>query len=191
MPQQYDDAALVRALVNGEPEAPGVLFDRYGEVVQRVLARTLGFRHPDRGDLLHDVFVSALEGIKTLKNPVALKSWLIGMTVFSAQAALRRIRRNGPTEAPELAEQQEAPTASPEVVEAVRALYAVMDKLADEDRVVFILRYVEDMTLEEVAEACRFSFSTARRRISRAEERFRGLLPDYPALSERIRESGR
>ncbi len=185
-----DDASLVLALIEGESHAPSVLFDRYGALVQRVLARTLGFHDPDRADLLHDVFVRALERIATLKNPQALKHWLIGMTVFTAQESLRRRKRIGRPELPEIAEKQEATTATPEAVEAVRALYQVMDGLKPDDRAVFILRFIEGMTLEEVADACAISFSTARRRIARAEERFRAVLPKHPALLERLVERG-
>jgi DNA-directed RNA polymerase specialized sigma24 family protein len=42
------------------------------------------------------------------------------------------------------------------------------------------------MNLDEVAEACGISVSTARRRISRAEKRFSLFLPQYPALLERL-----
>jgi len=47
------------------------------------------------------------------------------------------------------------------------------------------------MNLNEVAEACDISLSTARRRIGRADQRFRQMLGEYPALLERLKESNR
>jgi RNA polymerase sigma-70 factor (ECF subfamily) len=188
IPIVQDDATLVAALLAGHERAPAMLFDRYGALVQRVLVRTIGFHHPDKADLLHDVFVRALERIGTLKNPQSLKHWLIGITVFTAQESIRRRKRIGPTENPEKGEQREAYGATPESIEAVRALYAIVDRLGRDERAAFILRFIEGMTLDEVAEASTVSLSTARRRISRAEARFRELLPDYPSLIERLRE---
>jgi RNA polymerase sigma-70 factor (ECF subfamily) len=76
---------------------------------------------------------------------------------------------------------------TPESREAVRSFYAIMDRFPEDERVAFILRFVEEMELSEVAEACGVSLSTARRRIRRAEQRFIKLLPQFPALSERIK----
>jgi RNA polymerase sigma-70 factor (ECF subfamily) len=191
IPIVQDDASLVFALIQGDPRAPATLFDRYAALVQRVLVRTLGYHDPDRHDLLHDVFVRALEGIRSLKNPNALRHWLTGITVFTAQEFVRRRRRIGPPEPPDRAEHREATAASPEAVEAVRSLYAAMDQLGHDARAVFILKFVEGLTLDEVALACGVSFSTARRRVDGAEKRFREILPEYPALLERHLEKER
>jgi DNA-directed RNA polymerase specialized sigma24 family protein len=47
------------------------------------------------------------------------------------------------------------------------------------------------MNLNEIAEACDLSISTARRRVIRAESRFRRILPDFPALFERLEKEVR
>lgn len=191
VPVVQDDASLVLALLHGDPGAPSTLFDRYGSHVQRVLARMLGYGEPERADLLHDVFVRALERIGHLKNPGALKSWLTGMTVFTAQEWIRRRRRAGPPHAPEDAEEREGAPLAPEAMEAVRSFYDAMDRFKADERSAFILRFVEGMNLNEVAEACDISLSTARRRIGRADERFRQMLVEYPALLERLKESNK
>ena len=80
---------------------------------------------------------------------------------------------------------------APEAMEAVRSFYAVMDRFNGDERAVFILRFVEGMNLNEVAETCDISLSTARRRIGRADQRFRQMLGEYPALLERLKESNR
>jgi RNA polymerase sigma-70 factor (ECF subfamily) len=183
-----DDAALVTALLRGDPGAPSTLFDRYGSHLQRVLARMLGYGEPERADLLHDVFVRALERIADLKNPRALKGWLTGVAVFTAQEWIRRRKRIGAPQAPENADLRSAPSVEPEALQAVRSFYQVMDRFDEDERAAFILRFVEGMNLNEVAEACEVSLSTARRRIARADERFRRLLGEYPALLERLRE---
>jgi RNA polymerase sigma-70 factor (ECF subfamily) len=181
-----DDEGLVHALLQRDPAAPAALFDRYAPYVQRVLARMVGYAEPERTDLLHDVFVRALERIGDLKNPRALKGWLVGIAVFIAKEWLRRRKRTGLPVAPDRAADRAGASAPPEAVEAVRSLYALLDRFSEDDRAIFVLRVLEGMNIAEIAETCDLTMSTARRRILRAEDRFRRLLPGYPALVERV-----
>jgi RNA polymerase sigma-70 factor (ECF subfamily) len=180
-----DPTALVHALRTGEPGAAGELFDRYGLAIQRVLVRIVG-DDPEGSDLLHDTFLRALDHIGELRNPRALKSWLNRMAVFTAQEWIRERRRMGQPRSPDSAPERFSVSPTPESRQAIRAFYAIMDRLPEDERAAFILRFVEEMELTEVAEACGVSLSTARRRIRRAEQRFIRLLPQFPALKERI-----
>jgi len=191
VPAVHDDEGLVYALLQRETSAPAILFDRYGTYIKRVLARIIGYSDPELMDLLHDVFLRAFERIGDLKNPRALKAWLVGIALFVAQEWIRSRKRHGPLLMPEIAENREGLAAPPETIEAVRAFYALVNQLKHDDRTVFILRFLEGMNLDEVAEACNVSISTARRRISHAEDRFRRILPQYPALLERLEASKR
>jgi RNA polymerase sigma-70 factor, ECF subfamily len=186
-----DDEALVHALQRRDPSACAALFDRHAPYIARVIARIIGHSEPERTDLLHDVFVGAFEGIGELKNPRALKSWLVGIAVFKAKEWLRRRKRVGSPVAPEHAADRAGPATAPEAIEAVRSLYRLLDQLTEDDRTVFVLRFLEGMNLTEIAEACNLSISTARRRVIRAESRFRNKLPAYPALLERLVGEGR
>jgi RNA polymerase sigma-70 factor (ECF subfamily) len=135
---------------------------------------------------LHDVFVRALERIGDIKNPRALKSWLVGIAIFTAREWVRRRRRSGAPLPPEHGAERAATTSSPETAEAFRSFLALMDRFDDEERTMFTLRFLEGMNLQEIADACGLSISTARRRVIVAEERFREILPEYPALEERL-----
>jgi RNA polymerase sigma-70 factor (ECF subfamily) len=185
------DELLVASLLQGNSDAAGSLFDRYGAYIQRVLARILGYSEPERADLLHEVFVRALERLADLKNARALKPWLVGIAVFTAQEWLRQRKRRGPLLPEEDGAAREAIDATPEAREAVRCFYQLVGRFADDERAAFILRQLEGMSLNEVAAACNVSLSTARRRIDRAERRFQQLLPEYPALLERGQQKGR
>jgi RNA polymerase sigma-70 factor, ECF subfamily len=182
-----DDEGLAHALVRHDPRAAAVLFDRYAPYIQRVIVRMIGYSEPERIDLLHDVFVRALEQIGNLRNPRALRSWIVGIAMLVTKEWLRRRRRAGAPVAPEQAANRPGPAPSPEAVEAMQSFYGLLDRLSDDDRAVFVLRFLEGMNLNEIAEACDLSISTARRRVIRAESRFRKILPGFPALFERVK----
>ena len=189
-PGPESDELLVQALLRGDPGATAELFDRHAAHVQRVLVRILGYTEPERADLLHEVFMRALERVGDLKRARSLKPWLVGIAVFTAQEWIRHRKKRGPLLPPEEGAAREARDASPEAREAVRAFYELVGRFDADERSAFILRSLEGMTLSEVAEACNVSLSTARRRIDRAEQRFAELLPQYPALVERMRAGG-
>ena len=124
VPEAFEsDALLVASLLQGNSDAAGSLFDRYGGYIQRVLARILGYSEPERADLLHEVFVRALERLADLKNARALKPWLVGIAVFTAQEWLRQRKRRGPLLPEEDGAARESLDATPEAREAVRSFY--------------------------------------------------------------------
>src|SRR5690349_15745610 len=72
------DALLVTEIQGGSSTAAGVLFDRYGAHVERLLWSLLG-PESEAEDLLHEIFVRALEGIGSVEDPSRLRSWLNGI----------------------------------------------------------------------------------------------------------------
>jgi RNA polymerase sigma-70 factor (ECF subfamily) len=85
----------------------------------------------------------------------------------------------------------EANNADPEVLEALRCLYEILEKLPAELRIPFSLRFVDKMELTEVAEACDCSLATIKRRISKAERRFVLHARREPALEPWVQQHPR
>jgi RNA polymerase sigma-70 factor (ECF subfamily) len=190
-PGTSNDVAIVAAVRAGRAHGGRLLFDRYGQHVQRVLARVLG-PDPDLYDLVQEVFVIALGSIDRLEDPNALRSWLTRITVFTARGRIRRrvrwrfIRFLGFDELPDLP----APEVDVDVSEALAATYRVLDRLAPDERIAFALRFVDGMELSDVARACRVSLATIKRRLGRAHQHFMVLSRDEPALSEWLQGGG-
>jgi RNA polymerase sigma-70 factor (ECF subfamily) len=184
-----DDVRLVRGLRDREPWAAAVLVDRYIVHVRRVLTRVLGAGDPDIDDLVQEVFTRALAGAHRLSFAGALSSWLTSIAVFTGRETIRRRSRwrwlwftADPPERP-------APQPSAEVSDAARAVYALLDQLPVDERIVFALRAVDGMDVREVAAACKVSVPTVRRRLARAERRFHALAARCESLSAWVRSS--
>ena len=168
-----DDAALLRALKNRETGAAAELYDRFAPHIRRVLVRIMG-SDPEISDLLHEVFIQALKSIHKVDDGERLKAWLTTVSVYTARGCIRkrgRLKWLG-YRAPEQMPPVEAANADPEVLEALRCMYQILEKLPADLRIPFSLRFVDKMELTEVAEACNMSLATAKRRISKAEQRF-------------------
>lgn len=167
-----DELRLAAGLKAGEPWAIPALIERHGAHVRRVLARVLGGGDHEQAELAQEVFVRAWRAGRGLKDPAALKGWLTHIAVFTARAAIRRRRRQRWLHL--FADVPETPPAwaSPDIAEAARAVYAILDRLPDDQRIPFALRTLGGMNLQETAAACGMSLATTRRRLQAAEKRF-------------------
>jgi len=173
--------------------SPAVIVERYGPYLERLLGRMVGW-DPELPDLLQDVFLQAFQCLNDLKNPAALKGWLGRIAIFTARAWIRkrRLRRGwlrilAPEELPET----NAVVPEPEVIEALQHTHAVLDALPPNERLAFVLRFVDGMKLREVAKICGVSLSTIKRTLSRAEKRFLAVTRRDPLLHERLCASRR
>jgi RNA polymerase sigma-70 factor (ECF subfamily) len=172
-----------------EPESVDfdVLFRRYAPYVGTIGLRILG-RRSDAEDLVQDVFAEAHRGLSRLRDPKAAKSWLGTIAVRVATRKLRRRRVGsllgaGWGSGGGVDEYVELP--SPELDEEERAalisLYRVLDELPVHQRTAWVLRKVEGETNARVAELCRCSLATAKRRIEAAQAVIDQAFDDAPS----------
>ena len=81
-------------------------------------------------------------------------------------------------------------TASAEVSDALRACYAILERMPTEERVVFALRHLDGMELTSIAVACDISLATVKRRLSRSQQRFLGQAERSDALAVFLQGGG-
>jgi RNA polymerase sigma-70 factor (ECF subfamily) len=190
-----EEAALVAGVRAGDPDALSQLHARFAQPTLRILLRILG---PDRElrDLHHDVFVRALSSLTELRDPAALRGWMCAIAVHTARASIeRRVRRRRWVFLPAddvLPEPEPLdPRPHQEAREALRSVYALLDRLPVAERIAFALRYFDQMELSEVAQACNVSLASIKRRLARAESRFMALARNTPTLSSYLEGGSR
>jgi RNA polymerase sigma-70 factor (ECF subfamily) len=162
----------------GEPRAAGhtvgieELFRRHAPAVATLgLAMLQSVEEAD--DLVQDVFLKAWRALDRLQNPEGARPWVMTIAIRLARTRLRRrklTRLLFGAEKPDF-EQIAASATLPEHRDLVRHLYGILDKMPDELRLAWVLRYLEAETVESVATLCGWSLSTAKRRIHTAHAR--------------------
>jgi RNA polymerase sigma-70 factor (ECF subfamily) len=169
------DAALVTAARAGERWASEALFQRHASMVNGLAYRLLG-RDAEVDDVVQETFVQALGNLGALKEPQAFAAWIGSIVVRTVSKLLRRrkllsrlgLRRvDEPIDVETLVGRAVPPDAAAEL----RAIYAAIDALPVGVRVPLVLRRVEGLSLEEVAERTGTSLATVKRRIAEGEER--------------------
>lgn len=143
------------------------VFRRYSMDVAALGHSILG-RADETDDLVQDVFILALRGLKRVRQPELVKSWLMTITVRVARRRLYRHKRTRLSYDETAFEGLVAPTASPEHRVLYRRLLGVLDMLPVDLRIAWALHYLEAESAESVAELCGWSRSTAKRRINAA-----------------------
>jgi RNA polymerase sigma-70 factor (ECF subfamily) len=164
------DAALVVEAQRGDPCAMDVLFRRHLRRVSVVVGR-----ETDRDDLVQECFVEAMQSLGTLRAPWAFGPWLsaiVARTTWRMSRRRKKQKRVG-VAVRELVESErdnrQAATASPEISADLNALSGLLERLHDESRIALLLRRVEGLRLEEIAERMNLSVSTVKRRLCAAQ----------------------
>jgi RNA polymerase sigma-70 factor (ECF subfamily) len=179
------DAELVRAARERDPRAAALLWDRYATLVRGLLVRSVG-PSSEVEDLVQEVFLGLFRNLDDLRDPSALRSFLVGIAVRQAKTALRkrRVRRwlrfgahdDEGNELPERA------GADGRAQLALLRLDRILRGLADQDRLAWVLRHVEGYELPEAAAHLGCSLATVKRRIARAEARIEQAAREDPIL---------
>jgi RNA polymerase sigma-70 factor (ECF subfamily) len=151
--------------------------------VYRTLATVLG-ADDDLPDLLQEVFMRALDGIKQLRDAERVRGWLTSIAIFVARAhvRLRSRRRWLRVFSPERTHPSTLEQPSLDVRRALREVYAVLDEMPVGERLAFVLRFVDGMTLTDAAEACATSLATFKRRLARGQRLFLAAARQRPLL---------
>lgn len=170
------DEALVAGARAGDASARRALVERYAQHVAGVLHNVVGARAPLE-DLAQDVFLVVFRDLGQLREPAALRGWITRVAVHRARTHIRSAGRQRWLRyfgwLDEEPEPPAAPGLSAEDRELARATYEVLDGLPERERTAFALRFVEGMSLPEVADAMELSLATTKRMLRAAEDRFR------------------
>jgi RNA polymerase sigma-70 factor (ECF subfamily) len=183
---------LIDALRAGHPGAAAVFYDRYAASVQRGLQSVLG-RDAEIPDLLQEVFIRAIDRIGELQDLNQVRGWLTTIAVFAARAHIRRQARRKWLSlfSPDQTRQRHLEPPSSDARRALRDTYRTLDTLPANERIAFVLRFIEGMTLPEAAAAAGVSLATLKRRLSRAEKKFVARVRERPLLEQWLQEGTR
>lgn len=156
---------------------------RFAPMVLVAAERALG-SSSEAEDLAQEVFYRVFRLAKTLREPDRLRSFIYSVTVRTLKSQLRhrRLRAWLSFQSPETLFDPRYVTLDIESRDLLRSFYVLLDRLSTRDRLVFVLRRVECMTVEEIAEALDISISTVKRSMAHASARLSRWVDADPGL---------
>jgi RNA polymerase sigma-70 factor (ECF subfamily) len=166
------------ALSRTPPAVPdfAVVYEEHFDFVWRS-ARRLGVAEASLDDVVQDVFVTVYRRLTEFEGRSQLKTWIFGILRHTVRD-LRRTQRRKPTESME----REPVSISPSPLEsaarseAARLLQDVLSSLDDDQREVFVLAELEQMSAPEIGQALELNVNTVYSRLRTARQAFDAAL---------------
>lgn len=178
--RHIDDEQCAARARSGDAGAFPELVRRYQDRVYRFLLRLT--RSPDDArDLTQDTFMRAYQHLASWKHNAAFRTWLFRI---ARNAAFDLLRRGKVVEFVELDEDApvedsaDGPLAAVELRERYRMLEAALARLPTEQREILLLREIEELTYEEIAQVLELNPGTVKSRLARARAALIDMVKD-------------
>jgi len=203
VPVEGEDAALVSELQAGSEEAFTYLIAIHQNPVFNLICHIV--QNPaDAADVLQEVFVKIFRSIRYFHGESSLKTWIYKIAVHEAsnhrRGWLRRLRREPVSLDAEsgqrlaMVAQRQAPAEGPyELLEQAERQQQVRRALAgvpEPYKTALILREIEGLAYEEMAEVLGVPVGTVKSRLMRGRDMLRSRLGDARSEEDGVRDSG-
>jgi RNA polymerase sigma-70 factor (ECF subfamily) len=188
---ERSDAELIALVRRGEGAAFAAIMQRYNQRLYRA-ARSIVRDDGEAEDVLQEAYIRAFAALGAFRGDASLSTWL---TRIVLNEAVGRIRRQRPTEDLAVLDQAAAngaarvitfpgvnaapdPEAAAARAEVRRLLEGAVDELPDSFRLVFVMRDIEGLSIDETASALGIRPETVKTRLHRARNLLRAALDD-------------
>jgi RNA polymerase sigma-70 factor (ECF subfamily) len=178
-----DDRRLIALSLGGNRDAYGELVSRYQTRLYNAAIRLV--EHPeDAADVVQDAFLNAYQSLQTFKGEAEFFTWLYRIA-FNTAISLKRRKRttvsldsaaSEGTIEPLDCSKYVRPGAALEQGEEEMQLQAALSRLSPEYREVLVLKDIEGMKYEQIADILGVPIGTIRSRLHRARLELRELL---------------
>jgi len=182
--QATSDGDVTRGLVAGEEWALAETWHRFTPMVLAMAERALGSRS-EADDIGQEVFYRVFRRAKTIREPDRLRSFVYTVAVRALKTELRRkkLRSWLSFHEPEALLDVGSRSIDVESRDLLRKCHGLLNRLTARDRLVFILRRMEAMTVEEIAVAMDISESTVKRSMAHGSNRLLHWINADPGLA--------
>jgi RNA polymerase sigma-70 factor (ECF subfamily) len=161
-----DDTILISRIQAGDREALAILYERYLPSIWRYVYSRLRGNEAASRDVVSETFLAAIQGIGRLDAASThVAGWLSGIARHKLVDHWRRSTPQIGMQDPDLSMQEADPVAMMDASDTRQAVGKAMESMDDLERVVLEWKYLEGLTVREMAE-----------RLGRTEKATEGIL---------------
>jgi RNA polymerase sigma-70 factor (ECF subfamily) len=175
-----DEQSRIQELQAGSEEAFDWLVSTYAPLVYRLAYRLLN-QPADAGDVAQDVFLKVFRGVGTFEGHCSLKTWVYHITVNTVWNQNRWWRRHREQERPleihdddfgtapmDVIDESPSPLQDVLTLEAQELVRKALGRLSQSQRLILVLREMEELNYDEVAAILEVTEGTVKSRLARA-----------------------
>lgn len=166
-----EEANLIQRARSGDREAFGELMEAYAPRAYRLAFAIVG-NESDAEDVVQEAFVTIYRKLRNLREESSFGSWLSRIVATRARDLLRRHRREKKYFESRVTQtrlgQGSSSIPAPESEGTSLDLRQAIDRLPELHRLVILLRYGEEASIEEIAQTLKRPAGTIRRMLSEA-----------------------
>jgi RNA polymerase sigma-70 factor, ECF subfamily len=183
MERKSDDIERAERFKSGDGAAFEELVQLYQDRIYSLCRYMLQNRH-DAEDAAQDTFIKAYRNLQNFKSKASFYTWLYRIAVNTCLdrqkrpfwESLFKWSENGEESVIEIPSNKPSPEKLCETNQLADALQIALNTLSQKLRVVIILREIDGLAYEEIAEVLEVSVGTVKSRISRAKEEMKPLM---------------
>jgi RNA polymerase sigma-70 factor, ECF subfamily len=183
--RQMSDLELVRKSLE-EVDFFSCLYERYEDRLLRYIRR-LGAGE-DAEDILQEAFIRVWKNLNAFDQSLKFSSWLYRIVHNQAVSCIRKKKSFGKDQREAFDEKRFSEMPAEQPGEAVLDMeeqdvrtHELLEKLPLPYKEVMVLKYLEDMSYEEISDILKIPEGTVATRINRAKKAYRHLFEQYPA----------
>ena len=207
-----EDATLVAGLQAGSEEAFAQLIAQYHQPIYSIIARSL-HDPADAADITQDVFIKVFRGVQNFHGDSSLRTWLYRIALHEASNQRRwwsRHKQHDVTIDADLSDdtgtfcladtleaQDDSPFDHASHSETHARVEAALRQVPEAFRTVLVLREIEGLAYEEIAEILNANLGTVKSRITRGRAALKNILlhdataeADHRAAAHRCATAG-
>ncbi|MBN2194524.1 MAG: RNA polymerase sigma factor [Polyangiaceae bacterium] len=179
VPISNEDRPILAAIASGDLRtALSLCAHLHGRALGRLCMALVGSQ-AEADDLIQETLLTAHDGFAGYRGEGSVRGWLLGIARRKcAHAVERRVRRDKKLR---LALESDHPPPTDELLGRRRRAEqarAALDAVRPTEREALVLRYVGELSYQEVGRACGIDEAAARKRVSRAIARLRAALAE-------------
>jgi len=190
MTESRDERDLIAACLRGDLESFGEIVRLYQDRLYNVAYRFLG-NHEDARDVVQEAFLSAFQALPRFKGNARFFTWLYRIAMNHAvdfrrkQRSILRLERQPERDVPGAADARRHHAGeSLERQEENEKIRRALEYLSLEHRMVLVLKDIDDMKYEDIAEVLDVPIGTVRSRLHRARLELRHVWDRMESMSD-------
>ncbi len=188
-----DDIAVINRFKNGDKQAFAEIVLKYQNKIVNLCIHILANK-PDAEDAAQEVFLKAYQALPRFRPGASLYTWLYRIAVNTCidhkktpilESLFGSSREGEEVLLHDRASGDPSPEGLYESRQIGRAFQAGLRTLSPKLRAIIVLKEVEELSYEEIAETLEISIGTVKSRIARAREELKILLKDFREQNSR------